>query len=78
MLVTLLSDRRTGIVRPGQPRSIHSKPDANSPVRYRAEHGVVGRLEKCDGTWCRIQIGQRQGWIAQGDLRGVSDGEAFE
>ena len=78
MLVTLLSDRRTGIVKPGQPRSIHSKPDANSPVRYRAEHGVVGRLEKCDGTWCRIQIGQRQGWIAQGDLWGVSDGEAFE
>lgn len=78
MLVTLLSDRRTGIVKPGSPRDIHSKADANSPVRYRAEHGVVGRLEKCDGAWCRIQIGKRKGWIAQGDVWGVSEGESFE
>jgi SH3-like domain-containing protein len=77
MLVTLLSDRRTGIVKPGGPRNIHARADANSPVRYRAEHGVVGRLEKCDGTWCRIKIGKREGWIAQGDIWGVSDGETF-
>jgi len=78
MLVTLLSDRRTGIVKPGEPRNIHAKADANSPVRYRAEHGVVGRLEKCDGTWCRIKVGKREGWIAQGEIWGVSEGEAFD
>jgi len=78
MLVTLLSDRRTGIVKPGSPRDVHSKADANSPVRYRAEHGVVGRIEKCNGIWCRIQVGKREGWIAQGDLWGVSEGESFE
>ena len=78
MLVTLLSDRRTGIVKPGEPREIRSKPEANAPVRYRAEHGVVGRLEKCDGSWCRIQIGTRKGWIAQGDVWGVGDGETFD
>lgn len=78
MLVTLLSDRRTGIVKPGQPRNIHAKADPNSPVRYRAEHGVVGRLEKCDGSWCRIQIGKREGWIAQSDIWGVSVDETFE
>ena len=65
MLVTLLSDRRTGIVKPGEPRNIHTKPAVDAPVRYRAEHGVVARLEKCDGSWCRIQIGTRKGWIAQ-------------
>ena len=42
MLVTLLSDRRTAIIKPGNPRDIHVKRDANSPVRYRAEAGVVG------------------------------------
>ena len=78
MLVTLLSDRRTGIIKPGEPREIHAKPEANSPVRYRAEHGVVGRLEKCSGSWCRIQIGTRKGWIAQGDVWGVTDGEVFD
>ncbi len=78
MLVTLLSDRRTGIVRPGSPRDLHTRPDAASPVRYRAEPGVVGRLEKCDGDWCRIKIGKRSGWIAQGDIWGASAGEEFD
>ena len=78
MLVTLLSDRRTGIVKAGEPRDIRVKPEANAPVRYRAEAGVVGRLEKCDGTWCRFEVGKRKGWIAQGELWGVSEGEAFE
>ena len=78
MLVTLLSDRRTGIVKPGNPRDIRTKAEANAPIRYRAEPGVVGRLEKCDGTWCRIQISKRKGWIAEGDIWGVSEGEVFD
>ncbi len=78
MLVTLLSDRRTGIVKPGEPRNIHSKADADSPIRYRAEQGVVGRLEKCDGSWCRIRIGKREGWIAQSDIWGADQGETFD
>ena len=78
MLVTLLSDRRTGIVKPGQPRDIHAKPDANAPVRYRVEHGVVGRLDKCDGTWCRIKVGKREGYIAEADIWGVTDREVFD
>ena len=78
MLVTLLSDRRTAIVRPGPPRDIRTRPDASSPVRYRAEHGVVGRLEECNGGWCRIAIGKREGWIAQGEIWGVGEGEVFD
>ena len=78
MLVTLLSDRRTAIVRPGTPRDIRTRPDGNAPARYRAEAGVVGRLEKCDGSWCRILVGKRKGWIAQSDLWGVGAGEVFD
>ena len=36
MLVTLLSDRRTAIVRPGAPRDVRTKPNAGAAVRYRA------------------------------------------
>ena len=78
MLVTLLSDRRTGIVKPGGPRDIRVKRDPNSPIRYRAEAGVVGRIEKCDGRWCRIEVGKREGYIAQADVWGVGEGETFE
>ena len=45
MLVTLLSDQRTAIVKPGEPRPIHAKADGASRVRYSVEHGVVGRID---------------------------------
>ena len=78
MLVTLLSDRRTAIVKPGEPRNIRVTPAANAAVRYRAEHGVVGRIDQCDGTWCRIEIGKRTGYIGQSDMWGASEGEAID
>jgi SH3-like domain-containing protein len=75
MLVTLLSDTRTAIVRPGEPRPIHAEANAQSPVRYRAEPGVVGRISNCRQGWCRIKIGKREGHIRTVDIWGVSDGE---
>ncbi|MEO6113768.1 MAG: SH3 domain-containing protein [Sphingomicrobium sp.] len=78
MLVTLLSDRRTAIVKPGSPRDIRVKPAANAPVRYRAQHGVVGRIDQCDGAWCRIEIGKRKGYISQGDIWGTSETETID
>ena len=61
MLVTLLSDRRTALVKPGEPRPIRADPNEGAPIRYRAEPGVVGRVEKCSGGWCHIEIGTREG-----------------
>jgi SH3-like domain-containing protein len=78
MLVTLLSDRRTAIVRPGEPRPIHEKPNAASRIAYRAEHGVVGRIEKCASGWCRITIGQREGYIRTTDIWGVGADEVVD
>ncbi|WP_310468825.1 SH3 domain-containing protein, partial [Sphingomonas sp.] len=78
MLVTLLSDRRTAIVKPGQPRAIHAEPADTSRVRYRAEPGVVGRIEKCANGWCRITIAHREGHIRIADIWGVGPGETIE
>lgn len=78
MLATLLSDRRTALVKPGEPRSIHTKPDSSSPVRYRAEQGVVGRIEDCEGGWCRFTVGKRSGYIRTGDLWGVAANEVVD
>ena len=64
MLVTLLSDRRTAIVKPGSPRNIHATASKASRVAYTAEPGVVGRIEKCASGWCHITIGKRAGYIA--------------
>ena len=78
MLVTLLSDRRTALVKPGQPRAIHEQRDRASRVAYLAEPGVVGRIEDCDGNWCRITIGKRAGWIGQSDIYGLGKAETID
>ena len=78
MLVSLMSSQRTGLVKAGEPRAVHEKKASASRVAYLAEPGVVGKLDECDGDWCRIGIGKRQGWIRQNDLYGVGAGESWQ
>jgi SH3-like domain-containing protein len=78
MLVTLLSDRRTAIVKQGAPREIHTDASGTSPVRYRAEAGVVGQIDKCRDGWCRFKVADREGYILQADLWGVTAGEVLD
>jgi SH3-like domain-containing protein len=78
MLVTLLSDRRTAIVRPGDPRPIRVGAYDSAKVLYRAEHGVVGRISKCSDGWCRIEVRNRRGYISTADIWGVSSGEVVD
>ena len=78
MLRTMLSDRRTAIIKAGEPRPIHVEPSESSRVRYRAEPGVVGRIEKCREGWCRIKIGNRGGHVRTGDIWGVAQNEVVD
>lgn len=78
MLVSMLSDRRTAIVKAGEPRPIRSGPDAGAGVQYQAEQGVVGRVSKCNQGWCRIEIGSRKGYIRTSDVWGVGDNEVVK
>ncbi len=75
MLVNLLSDTRAAIVRGGEPRPMHERPDPASPVRFRAEPGVVGRISRCDGGWCRLDVRGRAGFIRTDHIWGVGRGE---
>jgi SH3-like domain-containing protein len=78
MLVTMLSDRRTAIVKPGQPRSVRVGAYDGARTQYVAEPGVVGRISKCDGGWCKIEIGNRRGYVRTSDIWGVSDNEVVD
>lgn len=75
MLVTFLADRRTAIIKPGEPRPIRVGAYDTAKVAYNAEQGVVGRISKCQDGWCRIDIGSHRGYVRTGDIWGVSDGE---
>ena len=78
MLVTLLSDQRTAIVKPGNPRNIHAAASESARVVYIAEPGVVGRVEKCAAGWCRIAISKREGFIRVADVWGVGATEILD
>ena len=78
MLVTLLSDRRTAIVKPGDPRPVRTDPNDGAKVRYLAEHGVVGSISKCHDGWCRIEFDKRDGYIRMTDVWGVGEGEVVD
>jgi SH3-like domain-containing protein len=78
MLVTLLSDRRTAIVKQGDPRPIRVGAYDSAKVAYNAQQGVVGRISKCRDGWCRIEIGKRDGYIRTGDIWGVSGNEVVD
>ena len=78
MLVTLLSDRRTVIVKPGQPRDIRVGAYDTAKVQYRAQPGVVGRISKCSDGWCRVEIGKREGYVRVSDVWGVGDTEVVD
>jgi SH3-like domain-containing protein len=77
MLVNLLSDTRTAIVRGEDARPMHAEPNAGAPVRYRAQPGVVGRLAGCSGDWCEMEVGGRRGHIQKAHIWGADAGENF-
>jgi len=79
MLVTLLSDRRTAIVKPGDPKPVRADRSDAARVSYLVEHGAVGRISKCKGDgWCRIEFGKKEGYIHTSDLWGVAANEVVD
>ena len=78
MLVTMLRDKRSAMIRPGPPRNLHNKPDPASHVAYKAEPGVVGKIAKCHDGWCRMTIAKREGYVRIGDIWGLGDGESVD
>lgn len=75
MLVRLLSDTRTAMVTGDAPRPMHAEPNEGAPVRYRAEPGVVGRIEGCESGWCGIDVEGRRGFIRTAFVWGVETDE---
>ena len=78
MLVSLLSDRRTAVVKKGDPRLVRVEPSDGARARYLAQAGVVGRVSKCSNGWCHIAIGRREGYVRTSDLWGVAANEVVD
>lgn len=78
MLVSLLSDTRTAIVRGEEPRAMHEQPDEASRIRFRAAPGVVGRVSRCAAGWCRFDVRGKDGYIRSDQIWGVGPNEVID
>ena len=76
---SMLGGRRSVIVT-GSRRTLRAEPDAKSRAIARLEPGGIGKLEKCpaEGGWCRIEAGDRRGWLRRVEFWGVQQGEAVD
>ena len=78
MLVSLLSDARTAIVPAGPVKALRRSPADNAAVTFRMRPGVVGRLSRCAGGWCRMDVKGRAGLIRTGEIWGVDPREELD
>ncbi|HSM20532.1 MAG TPA: SH3 domain-containing protein, partial [Hyphomicrobiales bacterium] len=65
---SLLSGRRTALVAPWLKQDIlpmHEEPKATGHVTAQVEPGVLGNIERCDGNWCLMAVGEVEGWMPQ-------------
>ena len=78
MLQRLLSDTRTALVTGTENRPMRQDPAEDSPIRYLAEPGVVGRLSKCAGGWCLLDVRGRRGYMRTDHFWGLDPGGTLE
>ncbi|WP_246252229.1 SH3 domain-containing protein [Ancylobacter pratisalsi] len=78
---SMLSGRRTALVSPwskSDPVPLYESREETSSVKARLEPGVLGKVEHCDGKWCRFFDEGFDGFIEQEKLWGVYPGEKVE
>lgn len=78
IMVSLLSDQRTAIVRGNEPQPMHEEPNSGSAIRFRAAPGVVGRISRCGDGWCHFDVRGRTGFIRTDMIWGVARNEAID
>jgi SH3-like domain-containing protein len=77
----LLSGARSALVAPwagSELLDLKGEPSLRGRVVARLEPGVLAKVERCDGTWCRIEADGFDGWVGQSDLWGVYPGEKLQ
>lgn len=75
MHYALLSGVRTVMVTGSRVPLRVSPREGARPVAY-AEHGVIARLDMCEGSWCRLSAQGHRGWARKSEIWGVEEDEA--
>jgi SH3-like domain-containing protein len=82
VLQTLLTGKRSAVAAPwakgGEPVAMFGSAEEVSAVVAKLEPGVLGKIEACDGQWCKMEAGGHDGYVRQTDIWGAYPGEAFD
>jgi SH3-like domain-containing protein len=74
---SLLSPKRSALVKAEEAINLNEKGDLTTPVIARLEPQVLALVSACDGQWCEIESGGYHGWAEQKFFWGVYAGERF-
>jgi SH3-like domain-containing protein len=72
---TLLTGKRTVIIKSDQLIDLHEKNNLSSRLKVQLEPGVIGKLALCKNDWCKIETGGYDGWVERKFLWGIYEGE---
>jgi len=78
---SLLSGKRTVVVSPwskGDPLPIRSYAAPDATVSAYLQPGVMGTVDRCRDSWCRISGADYSGWIPEDQLWGVYQHEEID
>ncbi|MCC5992613.1 MAG: aspartyl-trna synthetase [Rhodobacteraceae bacterium] len=76
MHYALLSGVRSALVQAAM-APMHLRPDANSALVAKLEHGVIARIRSCQIDWCRLEVEGNRGWVRKTDIWGTTPDEEF-
>lgn len=72
--MSMLSSRR-GLLVVGEMRILRRDADEASQALAYLEPGVVGQLDHCERSWCRVDVAGLSGWLSRDAIFGLYAGE---
>lgn len=75
---SLLSPKRTVVIKANNIQEIYAKQDIKSRVVMIVENSVIANLIKCNLQWCYIEIKDNKGWTTKEHLWGVEQEEIIK
>lgn len=67
---SMLSGRRSLTVT-GKMRTLRREASENAEAMAQVEPGVIGRIRKCHGPWCQVELQGYKGWLQRTEIWGV-------